>query len=462
MRKRSEWKAIKSGRAANPNDMSIQKFIKPFVFLGLITSLAQAQEKNIYKFDFGSGKAAKGYTKVLPADVYSKEKGYGFDFDSKVEGVDYGGKNFLTSDLVKSDNPFYFSVAVPEGNYKIIVTLGDPKGPALSTVKAESRRLMLEGVKTTTGQSLTKTFIVNVKDKHIAGGQLVSLKPRELTKLDWDDKLTLEFDHQTALQALEITKVDDQVTVFLAGNSTVVNQDDEPWASWGQMIPRFFKPGVAIANHAESGLTLGSFLGSKRLTKVLSIMKPGDYLFIEFGHNDQKDKGPNDGAYKSYTERLKTFISEVKKKGGIPVVVTSTSRRSFGPDGKIVNSLGDFPDAARKVAADEKVALIDLNVMTSTLFNALGEEPSKKAFVHYPANSYPGQDKALADNTHFNPYGAYEIAQCIILGIKEQKLGIAKYLVDDLPKFDPAKPDNPADWHWPESPKSSVVKPDGN
>ena len=442
--------------------MSIQNFIKPFIFLGLIVNLSQAQEKTNYKFDFGTGKVAKGYTPVFPTDVYSKEKGYGFDFDSKVEGVDYGGKNYLTSDLVKSDKPFYFSVAVPEGNYKITVTLGDPKGSALSTVKAESRRLMLENVKTTAGQSLIKTFIVNIKDKHIAGGQVVSLKPRELTKLDWDDKLTLEFDNQTALQALEITKVEDQITVFLAGNSTVVNQDDEPWASWGQMIPRFFKPGVAIANHAESGLTLGSFLGSKRLTKILSIMKSGDYLFIEFGHNDQKDKGPNDGAYKSYTERLKIFISEVKKKGGIPVVVTSTSRRSFGPNGKIVNSLGDFPDAARKVAAEEKVALIDLNAMTSTLFNALGEEPSKKAFVHYPANSYPGQDKALADNTHFNPYGAYEIAQCIILGIKEQQLGIAKYLVDDLPKFNPAKPDNPADWHWPESPKSSVVKPDGN
>jgi len=442
--------------------MSIQQFIKPFIFLGLMANLSQAQEKTSYKFDFGPGQVAKGYLPVLPADVYSKGKGYGFDFDSKVTTGDYGGKNALTADLVKGDKPFYFSVAVPEGNYKVTVTLGDPKNAAISTVKAESRRLMLENIKTAAGQSLSKTFVVNIKDKNIVGGQVVGLKPRELSKLDWDDKLTLEFDQQTALQALEITRVEDQVTVFLAGNSTVVNQDDEPWASWGQMIPRFFKPGVAIANHAESGLTLGSFAGSRRLTKILSIMKPGDYLFIEFGHNDQKEKGPNDGAYKSYTDRLKTFISEVKKKGGIPVVVTSTSRRSFGPEGKIVNSLGDYPEAARKVAAAEKVALIDLNTMTTTLFNALGEEPSKKAFVHYPANSYPGQDKALADNTHFNPYGAYEIAQCIILGIKEQKLGIAKYLVSDLPKFDPSKPDDVNKWHWPESPKSSVVKPDGN
>lgn len=128
---------IKPDRTANPNDMSIQKFIKPLVFLGLIANLAQAQEKTDYKFDFGPGKVAKGYTQILPQDAYNKEKGYGFDFDSKVEGVDYGGKNFLTSDLVKSNKPFYFSVAVPEGNYKITVTLGDPKGVTLSTVKAE-------------------------------------------------------------------------------------------------------------------------------------------------------------------------------------------------------------------------------------------------------------------------------------------------------------------------------------
>jgi lysophospholipase L1-like esterase len=428
----------------------------------LLTSSLFAQTKTDYNFAFGSGKKAKGYTKVLPSDAYSKEKGYGFDFDSKVVEGDRGGKDKVKGDLIKSDKPFYFSIAVPEGNYKITVTLGDSKEAAESTIKAESRRLMLENVKTEAGKYITKTFIVNVKNKNITGGQVVGLKERELTKLDWDDKLTLEFDLNTHLSSLEITKVEDQITVFLAGNSTVVNQDNEPWASWGQMIPRFFKPGVAIANHAESGLTLGSFLGSRRLAKVLSVMKPGDYLFIEFGHNDQKDKGPNDGAYKSYTERLKTFISETKKKGGIPVIVTSTSRRSFGADGEIANSLGDFPAAARKVAEDQKVALIDLNAMTMELFNALGEENSKKAFVHYPANSYPGQDKALADNTHFNPYGAYEIAQCIILGVKQQKLGIAKYLVDDLPAFNPSKPDDVNKWKWPESPKSSIVKPDGN
>ena len=434
----------------------------------LITALSSlnislnAQQIVDYKFDFGPGKVAKNYIPISPETSFSKNMKYGFDFDTKVEGIDRGGKNLLTADLVRSNQPFYFSIAVPEGNYKITVTLGDSKAAALTTVKAESRRLMLEDVKTKAGEFVTKTFIVNIKNRNINDGRVVGLKPRELTKLDWDDKLTLEFDHQTALAALEITKVEDQITVFLAGNSTVVNQDDEPWASWGQMITRFFKPGVAIANHAESGLTLGSFSGSRRLDKILSVAKPGDYLFIEFGHNDQKEKGPNDGAYKSYTERLKMFVSEFKKKGGIPVIVTSTSRRSFGADGKTQNTLGDFPDAARKVAAAENVALIDLNVMTAKFYDALGEEKSKKALVHYPANSYPGQDKPLADNTHFNPYGAYEIAKCVILGIKTQKLDLAKYITDDYPNFDPSKPDDPMVLKWPDSPKSSLVKPDGN
>jgi len=438
----------------------IRKIFISLFFLFLFHA-ANAQQLS-YQFDFGTGKVARGYTPVNAATSFASNGQFGFDFDSKVSDVSHQGSNALTDDLIKSNKPFYFSVAVPEGNYKVTLTLGDWRDSSLTTVKAESRRLMLENVKTKPGKFITKTFIVNVKSRNIKDGVVVALKPRELTKLDWDDKLTLEFDQQTALAAMQITRVEDQITVFLAGNSTVVNQDDEPWASWGQMIPRFFKPGIAIANHAESGLTLGSFLGSRRLDKILSVMKPGDYLFIEFGHNDQKEKGINDGAYKSYSDRLTTFISKVREKGGIPVILTSTARRSFDVSGKIQNTLGDYPDAARKVAAAQHVALIDLNELTTTLFNALGEDLSMKAFVHYPANSYPGQTKPLADNTHFNPYGAYEIAKCVVSGIKAQQLGIGRYLVDDVPKFNPAFPDDPLTWEWPESPKSSLVKPDGN
>lgn len=422
-------------------------YVTAAVLLFSASLYAQKQADSTYRFSFGPGKPAPGYQKVADTDAYSDEKGYGYDLGTSPE----------------QRKPFYFSVAVPEGNYNVTLTLGSTRDSAFTTVKAESRRLLLENVITRAGGFTAKTFTLNVRRPEITGGGKVSLKERERNKLDWDHKLTFEFNGPApAVRAITITPNKTAVTVFLAGNSTVVDQDEEPWASWGQMFPRFFKPGVAIANHAESGLTLGSFLGSKRLEKVLSVMKKGDYLFIEFGHNDQKDKGPNDGAYKSYTERLKLFIREARAKGATPVVITSTSRRSFDSTGKTVNTLGDFPAAARKVAAEEKVPLIDLNAMTATLYDALGVEPSKKAFVHYPANTFPGQEKALADNTHFNAYGAYELAKCIVEGVKQNKLGINKYLLNDTPAFNPAKPDNAATWNLPASPRSNLIKPDGN
>ncbi|MBC7916019.1 MAG: rhamnogalacturonan acetylesterase [Pyrinomonadaceae bacterium] len=430
-------------------------FLLTFI-IGFLTACSAQKpiaNKGALKFDLGTNKAHQDYTPVTPDMVYSAEKGYGFDMGTSPKAVDRGG-DLLKGDFVTSDKPFYFSVKVPEGNYKVTVTLGDSKEKTLTTVKSESRRLMLENISTEAGKFRTETFIVNIKDRKIDANTQVGLKERELTKLDWDDKLTLEFDHQTAVSAIEIQKVEDQITVFLAGNSTVVNQDEEPWASWGQMISRFFKPGVAISNHAESGLSLGSFIGSRRLAKILSIMKPGDYVFVEFGHNDEKEKGPNDGPYKSYSERLRTFATEVKKKGGQLVIVTPTARRSFAEDGKMRNSHGDYPDAAKKVAQEVNVPLIDLTSATTTLFETLGPENSKKGFVIYP-------ELKINDNTHFNPYGAYEIAKIIATSIKTLNLGIAKYLVD-MPAFDPTKPDSFETFIWPPSPKASKIKPDGN
>jgi len=434
--------------------MKIQFILLSAAFLSACTVQKSSTDKSTLKFDLGTERAAKGYTAVTPETIYSSERGYGFDFGTTPKAVDRGGNDLLKGDFVSSDQPFYFSVKVPEGNYKVTVTLGDSNGKTATTIKSESRRLMVENVQTESGEFRKETFIVHVKDRNIDANTQVGLKPRELTKLDWDDKLTLEFDLQTAVNAIEIEKVEDQVTVFLAGNSTVVNQDEEPWASWGQMIPRFFKPGVAISNHAESGLSLGSFIGSRRLAKILSIMKPGDYVFVEFGHNDEKEKGPNDGPYKSYSERLRTFATEVKSKGANLVIITPTARRSFGADGKMNNTHGDYPDAAKKVAQEVNVPLIDLTALTTTMFEAMGDENSKRAFVIYP-------EQNLNDNTHFNPYGAYEIAKIIATAIKDKNLGIAKFLVD-MPSFDPAKPDSFELFNWPPSPKASMVKPDGN
>ena len=195
-----------------------RKYLKLALLVLLISNRAVFAQGNVtnYKFDFGDGKPAAGYTKVNADAIYTKEKGFGFDFDTKPSMVNRGGKDLLRSDFAGSKQPFYFSANLPEGNYEVKVVLGDVKEASNTTVKAESRRLMLENVKTTPGQFVTKTFIVNIKDRKINNGQQVSLKPRELNKLDWDDKLTLEFDGESAVDGIEISKAPEQITVFFS------------------------------------------------------------------------------------------------------------------------------------------------------------------------------------------------------------------------------------------------------
>ena len=383
------------------------------------------------------------------APRYSEETGYGYDL--------------VAPPAKDSKSPFFFSVRVPDGNYKVTVRLGSRKQAGITTVRAESRRLFIESVPTKKKEFIERTFIVNKRNTHIDGNEYVRIKPREKRKLNWDDKLTLEFNGSVPVcESITIEPADTTVTtVFLCGNSTVVDQDNEPWASWGQMIPYFFDTNVCIATYAESGESANTFIAAGRLKKALSQMKKGDYLFMEFGHNDQKQKGPGKGAYYSFMTSLKTFIDEARLRGAHPVLVTPTQRRSFGPDGHIRDTHEDYPEAMRWLAEKENVPLIDLNEMTRTLYEAMGVEPSKRAFVHYPAGSYPGQTQDFADNTHFNPYGAYEIARCIVEGLKTQVPDLARHL-KPFPAFDPARPDNPDNFHWDDSPFTEIEKPDGN
>lgn len=137
-------------------------------------------------------------------------------------------------------------------------------------------------------------------------------------------------------------------------------------------------------------------------------------------------------------------------------------RRSFDTSGRIINTLGDYPEAVRQVAGEQDVALIDLNTMSRTLYEAWGETASLQAFVHYPANTFPGQEQALQDNTHFSTYGAWQIAKCIVKGIRDSRSGLAGFLRDDIQPFDPAQPDDIITWYWPLSPLKPAIRPDGN
>jgi lysophospholipase L1-like esterase len=429
-----------------------------FFILFICFSLAGiAKEKSsLYRFDFGSGKVKKGWTQITPLSVYSAEKGFGLIPSGQIEEGKAG-------DFLSSKKPFCFVVNLPEGHYQVILTLGGSPEGSSTTVKAESRRLMLENVKTASGKTVKKTIVVDVRTPKINDQEQIKLKERELNYLNWDNKLTLEFNGEhPCVAAIEIQKADKLPTIFLAGNSTVTDQENEPWASWGQMFPNFLKSEVVVANYAESGETLLAFKRENRLQKILSQMKTGDYLLMEFAHNDQKPGGNHLDAMTTYKDELRYYIAEARKKGGKPVLVTSTNRRRFDENGKIINTLEEFPEAMRQLAKEETIPLIDLNAMSKAFYEALGLENSKKAFVHYPANSYPGQDKPLADDTHFNPYGAYELAKCVTQGIQQTIPDLAKYIRDDWQTFNPSQPDAVTGFRWYDSPAVNLIKPDGN
>ena len=384
-------------------------------------------------------------TKSQP--TYNEQAGYGYDV-------------VAAPDKKKPAEPFYFSVRVPDGNYHVRVVLGGKKN-SNTTVRAEGRRLMMDHIVTKKAKdSVAVEFTVNKRSPLIAEGKRVKIKEREKGYLAWDNKLTLEFNgDMPAVKRIQIEPAD-VPTIYLCGNSTVVDQNYEPWASWGQMITRWFGPQVAISNHAESGLTARTFIGSFRLDKILSTLKKGDYVFVEFGHNDEKEHRPGDGAWYHYQYQLKIFVDQVREKGAEIVFCTPTQRRQFDTDKRTIkNTHGDFPAAMKMVAEKENVKVIDLNAKTKTLFEALGYEDSKRALVHYPKEVY---GKELADNTHFNTFGAYEVAKCVVMGMKELQLPFVQYLRDDWHDFDPAQPDDWQSFKWAPAPMTEATKPDGN
>lgn len=417
---------------------------------GFVCHSGLAQQRR--QFTCGETKGGDAATKLSGATRYA---GGGAGFDLVASPTLFRGGSCA------SERPFFFSVAVPEGNYRVTVVLGSDK-ETKTTVRAESRRLMVDVRTVAAGGSAKEVFNVNVRTEDIegvAGGAKVKLKPREVGALDWDEKLTLEFNGEhPGFQSLTIEPIVNVPTVYLAGDSTVVDQDKEPWAAWGQMLPVFFGTGVVIANEAESGETIRSFTAERRFDKVMSTIKRGDFLMIQFAHNDQKNGSPEATNFKGDLAR---YVEAVRKVGASPILVTSMNRRTFDADGKITDSLGGYPQAMREFAKEANVPLIDLNARSKTLFEAMGPQGTLKAFVHYPANTFPGQDLELKDDTHFNAYGAFELAKIVVEEIREQKLPLVKYLKKDVPRFDAARPDDVAKFVWAPSPMVSTEKPYG-
>jgi lysophospholipase L1-like esterase len=318
--------------------------------------------------------------------------------------------------VVSTGDP-HVSIAVPEGSYLVSLRLTGPKG-STGSILSEQRRLMVEGIRFKGSKPVERQFVVNVRKPGLGalpdnatGGVSVRLKPRETGAANWDDQLSVEITDGGRILALHAEPTN---------------------------VPRFFDGTIAVANHAESGETLKSFVTEQRLDKLLSELQPGDWVMIQFAHNDQKVQWPQTyvEAASTYRSWLRTYIAEIRRRGATPILVTSPDRRNFDAKGKITSTLGDYPQAMRDVAREEKAALIDLNPMSRSLYEALGPELAPRAFAD------EGRDK-----THFNDYGAYQLARCVVEGVRgaDPALvgGLASHLAADAGHFDPAHPEPP-------------------
>jgi lysophospholipase L1-like esterase len=197
-------------------------------------------------------------------------------------------------------------------------------------------------------------------------------------------------------------------------------------AGWGQVLQDQFTDGVRVHNEARGGRSSNSFVEEGMLAAILERIQPGDYLFIQFGHNDQKSYGTQ--PFTSYQSYLAQYIAGAREKGAQPVLITSVNRRKFDRNGKLAATLGDYPLAMRQLAKKLEVPLIDLWAKTKLLYEACGPEESKRLFVWLEKGEHPNYPAGIQDDTHFSEYGAREVSRLVIEGIRELKLPLAVHI----------------------------------
>ncbi|WP_462405407.1 rhamnogalacturonan acetylesterase [Gracilibacillus sp. Marseille-QA3620] len=221
------------------------------------------------------------------------------------------------------------------------------------------------------------------------------------------------------------------VCLFIAGDSTAADcpEYEAPMAGWGQLFQSFFTGEEAVVNKAAGGRSCNSFIEEGRLDEVWAMMRRGDYLFIQFGHNDQKSYGTDPAT--TYPYYLEQYIQGARGRGAYPVLLTSVNRRKFDEQGIVENTLGSYPEAMIHLAKQLEVPLIDMWAKTKELYEHLGEEGSKKLFVWLEKGEHQNYPNGIQDDTHFNEKGAYEIGKLIANEIKTLGIGLEAYLIPD-------------------------------
>ncbi len=372
------------------------------VAVSSLSSPAPELEDGVLRLDLGSGETAPGAVRVDATTAYGTDQRVGFVDVSEVSATDRGTDDPLRSDFVTVGDT-ELVVDVPVGDYTVDLIAGDATGGTDVAITVEEMAKVQQTAKAA-GEYLEMSFDIAVVD-----GQL-----------------NLELTGTAAnLNSLVLTRQQpreegEEPTLWLTGDSTVqtYTADYAPQAGWGQMLDRFMSDDVTVTNKAIGGRSSKNFISQGRLDEVLLDIRPGDYLFVQFGHNDNS-YGVDDrwAAPADYAEYLRTYIEGARQRGATPVVVTPVSRRAYGADGTADVSFPGYVDAARAVAAETGTALVDLSASSRAYLTEIGPEAARSVFLHVPAGVYPGRPNGTTDDTHFQEYGAIQMARLVATGV---------------------------------------------
>lgn len=243
-----------------------------------------------------------------------------------------------------------------------------------------------------------------------------------------------------SLGLLAFTPAHKKITVFSIGDSTMADYDIEQWSKnnggknyplrgWMMMMPQHFKKGVVMQNAAISGISSKSFRDEGAWQKVIEQVKAGDYVFIQFGHNDEKtDSANHTDARTTFRQNLANYVAETRAKGANPILFTSLVRRKFDNNGKLVDTHGEYVTVVRELAIELHVPLVDLNKLTGDLVQTMGPEESKKLYLYIEPGLFSKLPEGKKDDTHLCVYGANKVAYLAAIEIKRLNLPLSKYI----------------------------------
>jgi len=229
---------------------------------------------------------------------------------------------------------------------------------------------------------------------------------------------------------LALASLTQPLTLWLAGDSTMAQKqpDKRPETGWGEALqPCFDSTAVRVANRAMNGRSTRSFVAEGRWKAIVDSLKPGDYVFIQFGHNDEKVGTANYSSPEDYRRTLVRFADDVRSRGGHPVLFTPVVRRRF-EGARLVDTHGAYPDAARAAATEANVPLVDMTRASAALVEPMGPDSSRALWLHLEPGANPNYPTGVRDDTHFNPVGAQRMAGLAIDAMRALRLDLATRL----------------------------------